>query len=102
MVCGVVGRGASSLTSALGFQVTDIHALAPGLWSDSEVNTSHLFLPPAPLQSFSSESAFVLPRLFWKLVTARTRDLGNHRWELWAGRGHWIEFSFSGPHDWQR
>lgn len=47
-VCGPVGSGASSLILALSFQVTNIHALALGLLSDLEVNTSHMFLPPTP------------------------------------------------------
>lgn len=45
--CGATGTSASSLTPALSFQVTDNHALTPGLLSDLGVNTSHLILPPA-------------------------------------------------------
>lgn len=48
-VCGAVVRGASSLTPVLSFWVTDIQTLAPGLLSDSELNTSHLFLSLALL-----------------------------------------------------
>lgn len=77
-----MGRGASSLTPALSFQVTDSHALDPGLVSHSEVNISQLLLPEAPPWGFFSESGSGLTRLFGKLVTARTRALGNPKGKL--------------------
>lgn len=83
-----MGGGASSLSPALRFQVTDIHALTLGIFSESEMNTSRLLLLAAPHLSSSAEFSSVFPRFFCKLVNVKPRECGNPRQELWAGKGH--------------
>lgn len=59
-ICRATERGVSSLKATLNFQVTDIHAHAPHLLTDSKVNTYHfsifLFSPGASSLSLALSS----------------------------------------------